>query len=142
MNNPRLIVLLLAILAVLPFTELVFSNIGTLWDEGSRVRIAGEFGITDQEEIARLAILGILDAVASAGGILLLVSALRPDRVNLIPVGQWLVLGGYGVYGLYQIVSALTVLAPVYRGVIGAGVVYILLGMLGYYLGSRLKAQL
>jgi hypothetical protein len=140
-NRPTGIIILLAALALLPFSEALFSNLGTLSDVPGRAQLASEIGITDQQEIARLLVLTALDTIASIGAIILLAAAMRPGLLPLIPLGQWLTLGGYATYGLYQIISAMTIFAPAFRSIIIIGILYIALGILGYTTGERIKTR-
>ena len=139
-NRTSGIIILLAALALLPFSEALFSNLGTLSDEPGRARVATEIGITDRQEIGRLLILTAFDTIASIGAVIMLAAALRPAFVPLLPFGQWLTAGGYAGYGIYQIVAALTIFSSVKFGLIVIGILYIALGVLGYTTGERLKA--
>src|SRR5690349_8698342 len=126
-NRPTGIIILLASLALLPFSEALFSNLGTLSDQPGRARVANEIGISEQQEIGRLLILTALDTIASVGAVLMLAAALRPSFVPLLPFGQWLTAGGYAGYGVYQIVSALTMFSSVLLGLVVIGILYIAL---------------
>jgi hypothetical protein len=132
-------IVLLVLMAVAVFIELIFSNLGTLFNASYRAELATLLGVTDQQETTRLVILSVFDLVAGVGVLLLLIAALRPDQAKLITPGSWLALIGYVGYGVYQIIDAFTIIDPTYRTVLLVAVFYIGLGVIAFMIGLRLK---
>jgi hypothetical protein len=126
------------VLALLMIAELFFSNIGSL---GRLEAVAVQLGLTPQAERTRLFILILLDAVGGIGA-LLCVAALLGNR-SLAKIGLPLTVFGFVLYGLYQIVSALTQLGAQWRMPISiVGLVYIAIGVAAWWLGrGLLKAK-
>jgi hypothetical protein len=123
-----------AVLALLLLAELFFSNVGSL---GRLEAVAAQLGLTPEAERSRLFVLIILDALGGTGA-LLCVAALLSNR-SLAKIGLPLTVFGFVAYGLYQIISALTQLAPQWRVPIAVvGLVYIAIGIVAWWLGRGL----
>ncbi len=119
-----------AVLALLLLSELFFSNVGSL---GRLEAVATQLGLSPVAERTRLFILIILDAMGGLGAILTLL-ALLGNR-SLAKIGLPLTVFAFVAYGLYQLFSALTQLAPQWRMPISiVGVVYIVIGIMAWYL--------
>ena len=130
---PRII--FFGIVAILLFAELWFSNLGTLTN--NLTGIATLMGLTVPEERTRLLILIALDAIGGSGAILALVGCLL-DRAMLRRVGAMIAAVGLVLYGLYQLLAALTQLPPELQMTIGLiGVVYIGIGVVAWVVGTR-----
>jgi hypothetical protein len=124
-------IIIFAVLALLLLSKLLFSNIGSL---GRLEVVATQLGISPAAEQTRLFILIILDAL----GAVLTVLALLGNR-SLAQTGIALTVFGFVAYGLYQLFSALTQLAPQWRIPISiVGVVYVAIGLLAWYVGRGL----
>ncbi len=123
-----------AVLAVLVLSELFFSNVGSL---GNLETVAAQLGLTPEAERSRLFILILLDAVASIGALVCVVALF--GNSSLAKVGLPLTVFGFVAYGLYQIISALTQLAPQWRmPIVVVGLVYIAIGIVAWWLGRGL----
>lgn len=130
---------LFVLLALIAFSELIFSNLGTL--NGDIVGVAQMLGLTLQQERTRLLILIALDAIAGVGAVLAVVGLLMRNR--LIAYGASLCAMGFFAYGVYQIFAALTQLgANVRVPVAVAGAMYLLLGVAAWLVGRRAAAVL
>lgn len=130
---------LFVLLALIAFSELIFSNLGTL--NGDIAGVAQMLGLTLQQERTRLLILIALDAIAGVGAVLAVVGLLMRDR--LIAYGASLCAMGFFAYGVYQIFAALTQLgADVRVSVVVAGAMYLLLGVAAWLVGRRAVAAL
>lgn len=130
---------LFVLLALIAFSELIFSNLGTL--NGDIAGVAQMLGLTLQQERTRLLILIALDAIAGVGAVLAVVGLLMRDR--LIAYGASLCAMGFFAYGVYQIFAALTQLgANVRVPVAVAGAMYLLLGVAAWLVGRRAAAVL
>jgi hypothetical protein len=126
-----------AVLALLLLAELFFSNAGSL---GNLETVAAQLGLSPQAERTRLFTLMALDAVGALGA-LLTVFALLGNR-SLAKIGVPLTSLGFIAYGLYQLFSALTQLAPQWRMPISVvGVVYIVIGVVAWLVGRGLISQ-
>jgi hypothetical protein len=126
-----------AVLALLLLSELFFSNIGSL---GRLEAVATQLGLTPAVERTRLFILIALDAIGGIGALLCVV-ALLGNR-SLARIGVPLTTLGFVTYGLYQIVSALTQLAPQWRiPIVIVGLVYLLIGIAAWFVGRSLLNQ-
>lgn len=133
MNRKMVFLVVLVIIALVALAEALFSNIGTLLNETSRLELGQRFGLDNPTYIGRLLILAALDVVAGVGTILVL---LRRS------VGRWIALIGFVAYGVYQIIAALTILTPDFQGpVIGAAVFYILIGLAVWWITPRFLAS-
>jgi hypothetical protein len=125
-----------AVLALLLLSELFFSNLGSL---GRLEAVATQLGLSPAAERTRLFILIALDAVGGVGA-LLCVIALLGNR-SLAKIGVPLTTFGFMAYGLYQIISALTQLAPQWRiAIVMVGLVYLLIGIAAWFVGRSLLA--
>jgi hypothetical protein len=123
-----------AVLALLLLSELFFSNVGSL---GNLTAIATQLGLSPQAERTRLFILIAFDAIGGLGAILT-VLALLGNR-SLAGLGVPLAALGFIGYGLYQVFSAFTQLAPQWRMPISiVAVVYIAIGIIAWYVGRGL----
>lgn len=130
---------LFVLLALIAFSELIFSNLGTL--NGDIAGVAQMLGLTLQQERTRLLILIALDAIAGVGAVLAVVGLLMRNR--LIAYGASLCAMGFFAYGVYQIFAALTQLgANVRVPVAVAGAMYLLLGVAAWLVGRRAAAVL
>lgn len=130
---------LFVLLALIAFSELIFSNLGTL--NGDIAGVAQMLGLTLQQERTRLLILIALDAIAGVGAVLAVVGLLMGNR--LIAYGASLCAMGFFAYGVYQIFAALTQLgANVRVPVAVAGAMYLLLGVAAWLVGRRAAAVL
>jgi hypothetical protein len=126
-----------SVLALLLLAELFFSNVGSL---GNLESVASQLGLSPQAERTRLFTLIALDAVGAIGA-LLCVFAILGNRA-LAKIGLPLTVLGFVGYGLYQMFSAVVQLAPQWRVPINiVGVVYIVIGLLAWYLGRGLIAR-
>lgn len=130
---PRMI--FFAIIALLLFAELWFSNVGTLTNnlEG----IAALMGLSAAAERWRLILLIILDAIGGVGAVLAFCGCLL-DRAMLRRVGAVIATVGLVLYGLYQLYAAVTQLPPELRTTIGLiGFIYIGVGVVTWIVGTR-----
>ena len=128
---------LFGLLAIIAFSELIFSNLGTL--NGDLAGAASMLGLTLQQERTRLLILIALDAVAGVGALLAIASLLA--RSTLTAYGASLCATGFLAYGVYQVFAALTQLGETVRlPVILAGMLYALLGVAAWITGRRATA--
>ncbi len=126
--------ILFILLALIAFSELVFSNLGTL--NGDLAGTAQMLGLTPVQERSRLLILIALDAIAGVGALLAIVGLLV--RNNLIAYGASLCAIGFLAYGVYQVFAALTQLSDAVRlPVVIAGALYALLGVAAWFIGRR-----
>ncbi|MFC1465334.1 MAG: hypothetical protein ACFLMY_10850 [Candidatus Brachytrichaceae bacterium NZ_4S206] len=126
--------ILFILLALIAFSELIFSNLGTL--NGDLAGAAQMLGLTLAQERTRLLILIALDAIAGAGALLAIIGLLA--RNNLIAYGASLCAIGFLAYGVYQVFAALTQLSDSVRvAVIIAGAIYALLGVAAWFTGRR-----
>lgn len=126
--------ILFILLALIAFSELIFSNLGTL--NGDLAGAAQMLGLTLAEERTRLLILIALDAIAGAGALLAIIGLLA--RNHLVAYGASLCAIGFLAYGTYQVFAALTQLsASVRLPVIIAGAIYALLGVAAWFTGRR-----
>ncbi|BCX05083.1 MAG: hypothetical protein KatS3mg053_3021 [Candidatus Roseilinea sp.] len=126
--------ILFILLALIAFSELIFSNLGTL--NGDLAGAAQMLGLTLAQERTRLLILIALDAIAGAGALLAIVGLLA--RNNLIAYGASLCAIGFLAYGIYQVFAALTQLSDAVRlPVLVAGTLYALLGVAAWLTGRR-----
>jgi peptidoglycan/LPS O-acetylase OafA/YrhL len=101
--------------------------------------VATQLGLSPAAERTRLFILIALDAVGGVGA-LLCVIALLGNR-SLAKIGVPLTTFGFMAYGLYQIISALTQLAPQWRiAIVMVGLVYLLIGIAAWFVGRSLLA--
>jgi hypothetical protein len=123
-----------AVLALLLLSELVFSNIGSL---GRLEAVAAQLGLSPSAERTRLFILIALDALGGIGALLCVV-ALLGNR-SLARIGVPLTTFGFVAYGLYQIITALTQLAPQWQiPIVIVGLVYLLIGIAAWFVGRSL----
>lgn len=128
---PRII--FFALITITLFSEMVFSNIGTL--NGDLAGTARTLGLSVDAERQRLLILILLDAVAGIGAVIALVGALT-KRANVLRAGGAMCAIGLVAYGLYQIIAALTQLGPDLRvPVMFAGALYLLIGIMAWLIG-------
>lgn len=126
-----------AVLALLMLAELFFSNLGSL---GNLEAVAAQLGLTPEAERSRLIILIVLDAIGGVGA-LLCVAALLGNS-SLASVGLPLTVFGFVSYGVYQVISALTQLAPQWRVPITIiGLVYVLIGLAAWWLGRKMLGK-
>ena len=129
---PRII--FFGLLTLVAFSELLFSNIGTL--TGNMTSVATMLGLTLEQERIRLLILIALDAIAGIGAVIAVIGLLR--RNGLLAVGARICAIGFVAYGLYQLFAALTQLGAAVRGpVMGAGGTYLLVGIVAWFVGRR-----
>lgn len=130
---PRII--FFAVVAGLMFSELWFSNLGTLTNnlEG----MAALMGLSVAAERARLIILITLDAIAGVGAVTAVIGCLI-DRPAVRRVGAMVAGMGLIAYGLYQLFSALTQLPLELRMTIALiGVIYMGIGIVAWVVGMR-----
>jgi hypothetical protein len=126
-----------AVLALLLLVELFFSNVGSL---GRLEAVATQLGLSPAAERTRLFILIALDALGGIGALLCVVALL--GKPSLARIGVPLTTLGFVAYGLYQIVSALTQLAPQWRiPIVIVGLVYLLIGIAAWFVGRSLLNQ-
>lgn len=128
-------ILFFALIAILLFAELWFSNLGTLTSnlEG----IAALMGLSVAEERTRLIVLIVFNAIGGLGATLALVGCLL-DRAMLRRIGAMIAALGLVFYGIYQLFSALTQLPADLRTTIGLiGIVYIGIGIVAWIVGTR-----
>lgn len=134
MDGAKLFQGFLAVLALLTFAELLFSNLNTLLTNLEPA--AEQIGLSVGMERIRLVILIVFDAIAGAGALYALSSFRQRDAASFSQ-GLLVTLVGFLGYAIYQIASAWIQLAPAYRTTVtGFAVVYALLG-LGAYFGGR-----
>jgi hypothetical protein len=134
MNGAKLFQGFLAVLALLTFAELLFSNLNTLLTNLEPA--AEQIGLSVGMERIRLVILIVFDAIAGVGALYALSSFRQRDAASFSQ-GLLVTLVGFLGYAIYQIASAWIQLAPAYRTTVtGFAVVYALLG-LGAYFGGR-----
>jgi hypothetical protein len=123
----------LVILLLVALAEMVFSNIGTMRDETASRDLARQFNLSEQQYASRLVTLAGLDLVAALGVLASLLGRWR--------LGRWIALLGFGGYGVYQIVAALTILPPNFQTPVSiAGALYLAFGVVAFVLapfGSR-----
>jgi hypothetical protein len=128
---PRII--FFALIAITLFSEMIFSNIGTL--NGDIAGTAQMLGLSVDAERQRLLILIMLDAVAGIGAVIALAGA-ATNRVNWLRAGGTMCAIGLVAYGLYQLIAAFTQLGPDLRTPITlVGVVYMLIGVMAWLIG-------
>ncbi|MCS6846234.1 MAG: hypothetical protein RMN52_00800 [Anaerolineae bacterium] len=129
--------ILFILLALIAFSELIFSNLGTL--SGDLAGAAQMLGLTPAQERTRLFILITLDAIAGVGALLAIIGLLA--RNKLIAYGASLCAIGFLAYAIYQIFAALTQLSATVRlPVIVAGALYTLLSVAAWFTGRRAAA--
>ncbi len=126
-------IVLFAVLALLALSELLLSNLGTLF--GDLAGAAQMMGLSLDAERARLFVLIALDAVAGVGALMALYGIVAGNAAVGRP-GVGLCAFGFAAYGLYQLVAAQTQLAAGLRLPITiVGLVYIGLGALAWFGG-------
>jgi hypothetical protein len=136
MMRPMLRILFYAIVALLMLAELFLSNIGSLLNlEATAIMV----GLTPDNERARLLTLMVFDALAGIGAILVLWVLFGRRAAVFGRTGAWMVVAGMLLYGIYQIYSALFVLAPEWQpSILGVGLTYTLVGIAAWRIGRPL----
>jgi hypothetical protein len=136
---PRII--FFSLIAVTLFSELIFSNLGTL--NGNIAGTAQALGLGVDAERRRLLILIILDAIAGIGAVLAIIGAVT-NKANVMRAGSAMCAIGLMAYGLYQLIAALTQLGPDMRTpIIMVGVIYMLIGVMAWLIGrAGVRTQL
>ena len=134
--RPTLRIVFYAVIALLTLAELFLSNIGSLLNLEATARM---LGLSPDAERSRLFVLIVFDALAGIGGMLAIWSLLRPSAAELGRIGAWMVVAGMLLYGIYQVYSALFVLAPAWQaGILGVGITYALIGLAAWRIGRPL----
>jgi hypothetical protein len=126
-----------ALLAVILLLEIFFSDLGSL----RRLEtVATELGLTPEAERNRLWTLIIFGSMGALGSLLCVAALLRNH--SFARVGLPLTVLGVIAYGLYQIVSASTQLAPEWRVPIAfVGFVYAAIGLVAWWVGRGILRQ-
>jgi hypothetical protein len=134
-NRGRL--LFFVVLAIILLSELFFSDLGSL----QRLEtVAEELGLTPEAERNRLWTLIFFGSMAALGS--LLCAAAQLSNRSLARIGLPLTVLGLVAYGLYQVVSALTQLAPAWRLPIAlVGLVYAAIGVVAWWVGRGLLSE-
>ncbi len=134
--RPTLRILFYAIVALLMLAELFLSNIGSLLNLEAT---AAMVGLTPDSERARLLTLIVFDALAGIGAILVLWVLFGQRAAAFGRTGAWMVVAGMLLYGIYQIYSALFILAPEWQpSILGVGVTYVVVGIAAWRIGRPL----
>ena len=132
-HTPRILFFL--VIALLMLAELWFSNWGTL--ANNLEETATLLGLSVAAERTRLWILIVLDAI-SGGGALLATLGYLGNQPTLQRTGVLMTAIGLVLYGGYQLTAALVQLAPAMTiPVASVGVVYIVIGVIAYTIGTR-----
>lgn len=123
------------VVALLVWAELWFSNLGSL--RNNLTGTAAFMGLTvDQQRLRLLTLIG-LDAIAGIGALITIVGCLR-NKVRLRRSGAMVTTVGLVLYGLFQILSALTQLPTEFSNtIILIGLVYIGIGIVTWVVGTR-----
>lgn len=130
---PRII--FFAMITLLLFAELWFSNLGAL--NNSVELMAALMNLDLQSIRQRLAILILLDAIGGVGALAALLGCLL-DRAMLRRAGAMVAAIGLISYGLYQLFAAFVQLPPQLRPTIGLiGVIYVGIGIVAWIVGTR-----
>jgi hypothetical protein len=127
-------IIFFGILALLAGSEMIFSNIGTLI--GNIDATAAMLGVSVAAEQTRLLILIAFNLVVLIGSVWVCVALLRPATPINAQLGVRLASGGMIGYALYQVWSALFLLAPQWQmPILIVGAVYGLIGATAWWLG-------
>lgn len=139
MQRPRLLIGSYAVIALLMWSELLLSNLGTLI--GNLEATAAMLGLTPEQEQVRLIILMLCNMVAGDGALLALASLFFPSLARYRRIAAWVTTGGITAYALYQIGAAQLQLGEQWSTPITiVGIVYLLLALYSWWVGQRLIA--
>jgi hypothetical protein len=133
-------IIFFGILALLAGSEMIFSNIGTLI--GNLDATAAMLGVSVAAEQTRLFILIAFNLVVLIGSVWVCIALLRRNTPINAQLGVRLASSGMIGYGVYQVWSALFLLAPQWQvPILVVGVVYALIGVLAWWLGRALPSR-
>lgn len=124
-------------IAFLMLSEMVTSNLWSL--VGPLEETAEIMGVSVETERLRLAILIVLDAIPGIGALLAIYGYRRTDAMRAGRVGVMMTTCGMLAYGVYQFGSATFQLGNMQGFVKLVGVVYALLGLAAWFIGSDLR---
>jgi hypothetical protein len=135
--NQRSRIIYFGFIALLMLSELVTSNLWSL--VGPLEKTAEMMGVTVAVERIRLIILIILDAVPGVGALLAIRGYRRAEASKAGLIGVYLTTFGMLAYGGYQFWSATFQIGNMQGFVKLVGVVYAVLGIVGWYVGADLR---
>jgi hypothetical protein len=98
------------------------------------------FGISDQEGLLRILILSIFSLSIGVSSLLTAIGIFRRKSYSHLTAGLIGIL--FISYGLYQITSTIIQMTNNQIGVIAAGIMYILLGVIAAWLGNQTKLSI
>jgi hypothetical protein len=124
-------------IAFLMLSEMITSNLFSLI--GPLEETAEIMGVSVQTERLRLIILIVLDAIPGIGALLAVYSYRQTDAMRAGPVGVMMTTFGMLAYGVYQFGSATFQLGNMQGFVKLVGIVYALLGLAAWFIGSDLR---